>query len=613
MVRITNSLYREAYDYIKNDSLEGNCIIFVAPDVDSICAVRLFQSVLKTDIIQHKIVPVSGHQDLVDANTKLIEKDQDLRSIVMINCGAMESISNLFNAPEGTKIYVIDSHRPLLLENLSADNNHICVFDDESEDHRVNEVLNAYEELMQAEEDQEFSESDMDEEEDDDNDRPRQRRRLNNLEQGISLNALRSKRRQQNKLIQDYYEAGAYYANSVSGVMYELAHQLGKSSNELLWFGIVGVTAQYIFERIDTARYTEKLELFKDDRARLNIDRNEDGQLLNPTQVIIRAEDEYRFMLFRHWSLYESMYHSGYVSSKLGVWKDAGKKRLNNMFAKMGFSLQQCQQIYTHMDMDLKQTLRNKIEHVAPLYGLTDICFPSFTRGYGYECCMSASDVVYALSTLIETSPQAATRLGTSVIHEEDEAALRPSASELVDGLGFQRRNWWMQNFYAAYDALGSPSPEALMRGLKLCMASQKAIVRQGIDIIDKRMVKLLRTFRFVNIRNGSDLALFQHPSTLTKLGLFLVDAYREHGKRNLPIILTSLDEENNSCLVIAISGAATFGDVRKNTFSLAFSDAAEKTKARVSFDCFDHTVVQIHDADIEHFIESLSYHKQHH
>ncbi|OBZ82830.1 Cell division control protein 45, partial [Choanephora cucurbitarum] len=400
MVRITNSLYREAYDYIKNDSLEGNCIIFVAPDVDSICAVRLFQSVLKTDIIQHKIVPVSGHQDLVDANTKLIEKDQDLRSIVMINCGAMESISNLFNAPEGTKIYVIDSHRPLLLENLSADNNHICVFDDESEDHRVNEVLNAYEELMQAEEDQEFSESDMDEEEDDDNDRPRQRRRLNNLEQGISLNALRSKRRQQNKLIQDYYEAGAYYANSVSGVMYELAHQLGKSSNE---FGIVGVTAQYIFERIDTARYTEKLELFKDDRARLNIDRNEDGQLLNPTQVIIRAEDEYRFMLFRHWSLYESMYHSGYVSSKLGVWKDAGKKRLNNMFAKMGFSLQQCQQIYTHMDMDLKQTLRNKIEHVAPLYGLTDICFPSFTRGYGYECCMSASDVVYALSTLIET------------------------------------------------------------------------------------------------------------------------------------------------------------------------------------------------------------------
>lgn len=44
MVRITNSLYHEAYEYIKQDSsLGGNCIIFVASDVDSICAVHIFQ------------------------------------------------------------------------------------------------------------------------------------------------------------------------------------------------------------------------------------------------------------------------------------------------------------------------------------------------------------------------------------------------------------------------------------------------------------------------------------------------------------------------------------------------------------------------------------------
>ena len=98
---------------------------------------------------------------------------------------------------------------------------------------------------------------------------------------------------------------------------------------------IVGVTSQYIFEKIDTQKYAEKLQVFKDDRARLNVDRNEVGALKN-THVEIKSEDEYRFMMFRHWSLYDSMYHSGYVSSKLGVWKDAGKKKLNNMFAKMG-------------------------------------------------------------------------------------------------------------------------------------------------------------------------------------------------------------------------------------------------------------------------------------
>lgn len=105
--------------------------------------------------------------------------------------------------------------------------------------------------------------------------------------------------------------------------------------NFIIRLAIVGVTSQYIFEKIDTYKYAEKLEVFKDDRARLNVNRNEEGALQN-THVVIKSEDEYRFMMFRHWSLYDSMYHSGYVSSKLGVWKDAGKKRLNNMFAKMG-------------------------------------------------------------------------------------------------------------------------------------------------------------------------------------------------------------------------------------------------------------------------------------
>jgi cell division control protein 45 len=135
------------------------------------------------------------------------------------------------------------------------------------------------------------------------------------------------------RLIADYYSTGTYHGNSTSGVVYELAQQLGRSNNELLWLAIVGVTSQYIFERMDTYKYAEMLELFKDDRARLNID---DGSAQNTSDIVIKSEDEYRFMMFRHWSLYDSMYHSGYVSSKLGVWKDAGKKRLNNMFAKMG-------------------------------------------------------------------------------------------------------------------------------------------------------------------------------------------------------------------------------------------------------------------------------------
>lgn len=44
------------------------------------------------------------------------------------------------------------------------------------------------------------------------------------------------------------------------------------------------------------------------------------------------------------------------------------------------------------------------------------------------------------------------------------------------------------------------------------------------------------------------------------------------------------------------------------STFGLAYEEAAEKTGARVSFDSFEASIVQVHDGDIEHFVETLYY-----
>lgn len=37
---------------------------------------------------------------------------------------------------------------------------------------------------------------------------------------------------------------------------------------------------------------------------------------------------EYRFFLYRHWSLYDAMFHSPYVASKLSVWNHQGTAKL---------------------------------------------------------------------------------------------------------------------------------------------------------------------------------------------------------------------------------------------------------------------------------------------
>ncbi|KAJ8663622.1 hypothetical protein O0I10_000868 [Lichtheimia ornata] len=605
MVRITEADFDKEYERIKQDSVEGNCIIFVASDVDAICACKIFQFVLKSDLIQHKLVPVSGYQDLEKANNELVANDPELRSIIMINCGSSLELYDFFQKNEDLRIYVFDSHRPINLHNCLPANQNVRVFDEAADTERMNQHIEAYDASLvdDSSDDDSMDGSDTDEEDDLDL-RPRQRRRLN--QEGHSRGEQRRLRQRQRRLLAEYHMAGVYYGNSVAGQMYTLATQLAKTNNELLWLAIIGVTAQYIFERIDTDQYMKYVQAFNDNVALFNMAPDEEN--MRTGENSIQKEEEYRFMLFRHWSLYDSMYHSGYVASKLSVWRDYGRRRLNNMFAKMGFSLAQCQQVYTHMDLQLKDMLRHKIETVAPLYGLTDICFPSFARTYGWKLRFSASDAVYALATLLETSPLTATRLGENVKWNQDEDwdALESESGDHGDNtdLSSVRRKWWMRNFYTAYDATNNV--EGLQHGIDLCMKIQKAVVRQGTAILDKKASKVIKNFRVVIMRDGPDLPLFQHPLTLSKLALFLTDAYREHASRSMPFVISSLDEEHDSYLVVANTGAPSFGDIRKNPFGLAFKKAANKSKARISFDTFESSVLQIHKNDLDHFLENL-------
>lgn len=75
-------------------------------------------------------------------------------------------------------------------------------------------------------------------------------------------------------------------------------------------------------------------------------------------------------------------------------------------------------------------------------------------------------------------------------------------------------------------------------------------------------------------MREGPDLRLFSHPSTLSRLALWLVDATRDKwaekdakkGKqtKSLPFVVTCLNEEKKTYLVVGVTGALEFGDVRK-------------------------------------------------
>lgn len=115
------------------------------------------------------------------------------------------------------------------------------------------------------------------------------------------------------------------------------------SKTALNRLAILGLTFQYTTSRISRDEYDKYHSIYYDEVARLNpppppsAATDYDFKPQSPDDTSVYASDELRFTMFRHWNLYDAMYHSNYVASKLGIWKERGKKRLTGLLAKMGW------------------------------------------------------------------------------------------------------------------------------------------------------------------------------------------------------------------------------------------------------------------------------------
>lgn len=120
---------------------------------------------------------------------------------------------------------------------------------------------------------------------------------------------------------------------------------------------IIGLTSSYIHSRIPTSHYTSLVSAYKEEVTRFNIPLPSSSTSTDDIDSLfgdaphesvgvgvrsaddrsIKCEDEFRLMLLRHWTLWESMYHSTYVATRMGVWKEKGVGRLTNLLVKMGY------------------------------------------------------------------------------------------------------------------------------------------------------------------------------------------------------------------------------------------------------------------------------------
>lgn len=258
------------------------------------------------------------------------------------------------------------------------------------------------------------------------------------------------------------------------------------------------------------------------------------------------------------------------------------------------------------MDIDLKSSLRSKLDAIAPEYGLLELSYPSFTRCFGYRSQpLSAADAVEGVSALLdvaggvrmeievegarnggewfgggkvwETDSHRSGRRGDEPAEVVDEGRNAEDGEEQPEEGGKMELEWWKKNFWTAFDALGDIVP--LREALSLSMSLHRAIIRQGTSIIDHQDIKTMRSHRVVILTQGPDLALFAHPGVLSRLALWLVDALRDRmpgtviantrggkSKKSLPFVVACLDEKDKSYLVVGVMAALDYGDVRKKS-----------------------------------------------
>lgn len=420
---------------------------------------------------------------------------------------------------------------------------------------------------------------------------------------------LRKLREEHESILRQYNTLGTSYSEPVSTLAYSLAADLGREDNDILWLAIIGVTSLELSGHTSTGlgtsvsrtsnltteqhrgwrttRSSQTYALLRDEVRRLNPPPADQSPTISPatgtsspSDTSIRLTPDPRFLLLRHWSLYDSMLHSPYLASRLTVWNDSGIKRLHKLLAKMGVSLTQCKQTYTHMDMDLKKTLRDRLLKYAGVYGLDDLV-PSgtgrasyeqegwgFIRSWGWKAQLSAVDVGVILGAILDVGAQTTASMTSNsaqASYAQSQASHITTQGDIPD-----RSTLLLPRFFAAYDALTPSSPLKLLDAITSAQHLLRSILRTGSSLLQKKQIRHLRAFRMGVVKEGPDLPLFANsPGALVKLALWVGEAIavqeREKGNAETglptPLVLAALDEARGTYVVVGTGGGIGGGE----------------------------------------------------
>ncbi|XP_061784618.1 cell division control protein 45 homolog [Nerophis lumbriciformis] len=557
---------KEFYEVVANQRVA----LLVASDIDALCACKILQALFHCDQVPYTLVPVAGWQDL---GTSFLEHKEQFKYFVLINCGANVDLLEMLQPDDDSIFFVCDTHRPVDVINVYNDSQ-IKLLIKQDDDLGVP----SYDEIFRDDEEEEGDDSGN--ESDEGSEPSGKRRRFDEGAVERRIERQREKREweaRRREILFDY-EQFEYHGTSAAIMFFELAWMLTKDTKDMLWWAVIGLTDQWIHDKITHMKYVTDIATMQRHVSRHN-HRNEDEEnSLSIDCMRISFEYDLRLTLYQHWSLYDSICNSCYTSCHFKLWTLNGQKKLQEFLADMGLPLKQVRQKFISMDLSIKENLRDVIEESSNKYGMKDIRIQTFGVHFGFKNRFLASDMVHSTTALLEST-------------EKDESDT--------------------DNFIKALDSLSRSNLERLHSGMDLAKKKLMAIQQTVASCICTNLILSQGPFLYCYLMEGTpDVKVFSKPMALTLLSKYLLKAF-VHSTRNkrcklLPLIMAApKDVEKGTILIVGIPPETETSD-KKNFFGRAFEKAAENTSSRTLHDHFDTSIIELKTEDRSKFLDAL-------
>ncbi|XP_034945738.1 cell division control protein 45 homolog [Chelonus insularis] len=557
-------------DNLRNDFynvVHGNrCLLLVNFDIDAICACKILQQLFKNDNVVYTLEPVQGIQDMVKAYA---DNCEEIKYVVMINCGATIDIVELLEPPEDTIFFIVDSHRPYDLCNIYSEGQ-IRILGKPEEDDEIPEYNEVFREDSSDDEN-----PDVDSENEGETQQAK-RRRLN--EDDLMRRRERREWEEKRDTILFNYMQYSYYGKSSAVILFEMAWKMSKDSIDMVWWAIVGATEQTILGKIESGISVLESGNLQGHVSRLSHRQGVDAEKQQQSAVKVTYDRDLQLALYRHWTVEASLRHSMITAVSLRLWSLRGEKRLRELLAEMGLPLAQSKQRFSAMDLNLRLEFRQMVEKLASKYKVDSVIGASFTLQSGYRFKYCASDIVYAMLALLESSTK--------------------------DRLP-------QHCFLDALDCLSRKKKDILERGIEKAKMMLSNIFKTAQGILEMKQVMNAGTFLYVIIPEGSlDSRLFAHPHSLLMLAQFTLKAYvetsRNRNARGWPLLASAtFNAEEGMCILVGVPPVCE--DQPKSLFGKAFEQAAKNTNSDIETDYFDTTIIRLKIEERPKFFDALA------